>query len=389
MYHSSTKRIPTEEERQDLFRALASWTGNATVAEDLVQQTMIEAWKSDNQPSPDEWRQWLFGVARNVLLRWRRDLARDLRRSISEPQSAAVLAVASLESDIDKELEQQEIVSLLHDILDELPAETRQVLLLKYIHDLPQREIAGQLGIHEKALEGRLHRGKQKLRNHLLTYKPDSAISLGIVREEGTWQPTDIWCTTCGMQKLEARWSDSGSLRMDCPACANGWLRDGQRTHQFGAEVHEHHVKVRPTFRKAMSAIHSLNDVAMAAGRDGSWDCPNCRGTVRPHAIQHDPGEHTRNSNELLDLSYACDSCGGIYIWRFLPGSGIYTSAGRQFEKRNERVRMLQPYEEEHFGRPTIRATWEAIDGSAEFVTWYDLETWRLLDAIASDDHGS
>src|SRR5699024_2862129 len=111
------------------------------------------------------------------------DLAADLRRSIATPESEAVLAAASFDGDIDTELEQQEIVSLLHDMLDALPTNTRQVLLLKYIYELPQSEIASVLGLNEKALEGRLHRGKQKLRTHMLTHQPDTALSLGVVTE--------------------------------------------------------------------------------------------------------------------------------------------------------------------------------------------------------------
>lgn len=386
MNHTTVKLIPSDEDRKALFRSLRAWTGNSTIAEDLVQQTMIEAWKSERQPMPAEWRRWLFGIARNVLLRWRRELASDLRRTVSVPANEAILAAASLDSDIDAELEQQEVVSLLHDVLDELPTETRKVLLLKYIHELPQAEIASLLGLHEKALEGRLHRGKQKLRSHLLTYQPDTAISLGIINEENAWQSTDIWCTTCGMQQLEARWFDNGSLRMDCPACTNGWYRNGERSQEISGGIHHQYVPIRPSFRKAINAVHAVNDTAMAAGRDGSWQCTNCGGTVRPHAVPPDPFDSGIITDTGLDLCYACDSCGGVYTWRFLPGSGIYTSAGKQFELRNKRVRMLRPIEEERHGRPTIRTTWRSINDSAEFITWYDLETWRLLDAIASDD---
>lgn len=385
MNPTSHRLIPSEQERLDLLRALTAWTSNPAIADDLVQQTMIEAWRSDRQPSPEEWRPWLFGVARMVLLRWRRELARDLRRSIAEPANESVLAAIAADVDIDTELEQQDIVMLLHDVLDELPIETRQVLLLKYIHELPQSEIAGQLGLQEKALEGRLHRGKQKLRQYVLQYKPDSAVSLGILTESETWQQTDIWCTTCGMNTLEARWYDKGSLRMDCPACTNGWLRNGQRSHEISAEVHNKYVPNRPAFRKAMAAIHSVNDVAMAAGRDGSWPCPNCHGVVRPQAVIPEPEEAAFEENIGIDLGYSCATCGCVYVWRFLPASGIYTTPGREFEQRNKRVRMLKPFAEEKHGRPAIRSTWEAIDGTAEFVTWYDLDTWRLLDAIASD----
>lgn len=381
MNHALTRRIPTEEDRASLFRALATWTGNTAVAEDLVQQTLIEAWKSDRQPETmDVWRPWLFGIARNVMMRWRRDLARDLRRSIAAPQSATILEAAAADTDIDTELEQQEIITLLHDVLDELPADTRRILLMKYIDELPQPEMAGQLGIHEKALEGRLHRGKQKLRKHLITHKPDSAISLGVVSEPGVWQQTDIWCVTCGNQTMVGRWFDSGTLRLDCPACSNGWHQDGQRSHAISGQLDNRYVPNRPSFRKAISAIHAVNDQAFAAGRDSSWPCPNCAGTVRPRSLTSGAEEHPNRGAAVFDLCYACETCHSAFVWRFLPASGIYTTAGKQFEKQHNRIRMLEPIEELFHGRPTVRSTWEAIDGTASFLSWYDLESWKLLD---------
>lgn len=152
------------------------------------------------------------------------------------------------------------------------------------------------------------------------------------------------------MNRLEARWYDRGSLRMDCPSCTNGWYRDGERSHEMSAGIHPDYVPRRPAFRKAMAAIHSVNDVAMAAGRDGSWPCHNCHGVVRPHAVSPDPEEAGFQTNIGLDLGYACDTCGGTFVWRFLPASGIYATAGKRFEQRNERIRMLKPFEEERHG---------------------------------------
>lgn len=387
MNHASTQRIPSAEDRQNIFRALHAWTGDGTVAEDLTQQTLIEAWKSDRQPEcPMEWKPWLFGVARNVMYRWRRNLARDLRRSIVLPESDTILAAAGEDADLDTGLEQQEVVQLLHDILDELPIETREVLLLKYIHELPQAEVAEQLGLNEKALEGRLHRGKQKLRTQILTYRPDTALSLGLVTEPNTWQTTDIWCTSCGMQRLEGRWYDNGSLRLDCPACANGWHRDGSRSQEFSGEIHSQYVPTRPSFRKAMSAVHAVNDTALAAGRDGTWECANCRGMVRPAAMPHDPMEDYAHGDVGIDLCYACDQCSAIYAWRYLPGSGIYTTSGKRFEHRQKRVRMHPPINEIHQNRPAVRSRWEGLESGATFDTWYDLETWKLIDTVASDE---
>lgn len=378
MNHASINRIPTEDDRTALFRALSAWTGNPGAADDLVQQTMIEAWKSDRQPeSPSEWRPWLFGIGRNVMLRWRRDLARDLKRSIVEPHSAAILEAAASDSDIDSELEQQEIIALLHDVLDELPSETRRILMMKYINELPQAEIAGQLGIHEKALEGRLHRGKHKLRTHLLTYKPDTAISLGIVSEPNTWQQSTIWCRICGQHHLLARWSDDGKIVFDCPACENG---DRLRVYEGG--LFERGTNgIRPTFNRVIDYFQTQSEACVNTGRIQPVACPDhrCSGNVSARE------EEVLRAGLSVPAYFVCDTCDAQLSFEDLCDCGIELAAGRGFTKRHSRVIAMPRLLTWRDGRDTIQARWISHDQRAEFVAWHDATTGRLLETYSSD----
>src|SRR5262249_32768459 len=65
-------------ERPRLVRLCASLAGAPSVAEDLAQETLLEAWRSlprlaDRQALAP----WLSGIARNVCLRWRRRHGRE------------------------------------------------------------------------------------------------------------------------------------------------------------------------------------------------------------------------------------------------------------------------------------------------------------------------
>ncbi|GGA63656.1 RNA polymerase sigma factor [Ornithinibacillus halotolerans] len=51
----------------------------------------------------------------------------------------------------------------LESYLKSIPPEQKQVLILKYIEDLPEKEIAKQLSIKLGTVKSRIHRAKQKL----------------------------------------------------------------------------------------------------------------------------------------------------------------------------------------------------------------------------------
>ena len=62
-----------------------------------------------------------------------------------------------------------------------LPPVTRDVLIERYIHESPDAEIAGRLGLSEDALVQRLYRGKLALRRVITTHMSEEA-SVWIIR---------------------------------------------------------------------------------------------------------------------------------------------------------------------------------------------------------------
>jgi len=61
-----------------------------------------------------------------------------------------------------------ETIGAVRRALDSLEPEQRDVLLRRYFHGLPTRQIARSLGETEKAIESRLHRAREALRDKLL-----------------------------------------------------------------------------------------------------------------------------------------------------------------------------------------------------------------------------
>src|SRR5258705_8683163 len=107
------------EERARLIRLCTRMTGKSDVAEDLAQETLLEAWKHlHSLRDPQRFSSWLVGIARNVCLRWARAHGRELTH-IVEHYGAGENLAADLEEtlvdeiDLELELERKELAELL------------------------------------------------------------------------------------------------------------------------------------------------------------------------------------------------------------------------------------------------------------------------------------
>src|SRR5918999_1134752 len=106
-----------EPERRRLVRLCASLSGDRNAAEDLAQETLLEAWTNAHKlHDPAGADRWLAAIARNVCLRWARNRGREA--ALAELPDAD-LGVA----DLDRELERAELVELVDRGLALLPRE--------------------------------------------------------------------------------------------------------------------------------------------------------------------------------------------------------------------------------------------------------------------------
>src|SRR5436309_11884482 len=103
-------------ERGRLIRLCAHLCGPPAPAEDLAQETLLEAWRSrDRLRDESRYAQWLSGIAHNVCLRWKK---RQVRRSEVRP-GGVTLALEEVElhladdTDLELELERVEIAAFL------------------------------------------------------------------------------------------------------------------------------------------------------------------------------------------------------------------------------------------------------------------------------------
>ena len=120
-----------ESERRRLVRLCATLSGSRDAAEDLAQETLLEAWRNLHKlHDPAGADRWLSAIARNVCLRWARGRGRDADRLAPLTDDDA----APDDLDVEVELERAELAELLDRALGLLPARTRDVLVQRYVH---------------------------------------------------------------------------------------------------------------------------------------------------------------------------------------------------------------------------------------------------------------
>ena len=153
-----------------LLRYLWALTGNREAAEDLFQETWMRVLERGHQYSP-RWKfeTWLFAIARNLtidLLRRRQPESLDELLCPEDTRAPQELrdhgSLTPFESTAAGE--QAERIGAF---LRSLPAEAREVLVLRFQEDLDLDEIAAVVDAPLSTVKSRLYRGLEALRNLL------------------------------------------------------------------------------------------------------------------------------------------------------------------------------------------------------------------------------
>ncbi len=152
-----------------LYRFIHLRTGrDQHLADDLMQQLWL-ACRAAPADAPPEPAAWLWTVARNLITaHWRRHSTRPIHIPIADPRIAAELAERLAHDDLpDAFLQKKEIHDQLLLALTALDGEAQDLIVDHYFHALSHDALAGRLGIGVRAVEGRLYRARQQLRERL------------------------------------------------------------------------------------------------------------------------------------------------------------------------------------------------------------------------------
>ncbi len=134
----------------------------SSAADDLFQESWIRVVKARDRFDPRRrFSTWLFQIANNLcrdrgrrLIVERRYLDGVVEQARTQPAPGSAVPAATERTD------------MLHH-LDALSEPLREVLILRYYHDLSEREIAEVLGIPKGTVKSRAHAAVRALRSEL------------------------------------------------------------------------------------------------------------------------------------------------------------------------------------------------------------------------------
>jgi RNA polymerase sigma factor (sigma-70 family) len=365
-------------------------------AEDIAQETLIAAWRElAYLRDPQRFDAWLDGICRNLVRSHARSASRSRLRSAPLPGASSEDNQGGEESatpdlpdpsafDPAEELCRQDLETLLDRALGYLPERARLPLILHYLEDVPQREAALRLGLTVSALEARLHRARQQLRQVLSSDLHAEAEALGLTLDpalaEG-WRESRQWCMFCGQRRLHGTFeclpNGKYDLRMRCPECsrAYGTFINGSGMVSL-AGLH--------SFRPALKRLYQEAAHYFAAAlANGGWaTCLDCaREPVQIRVAASDqaaiPGFHP----PLFMLVAECPRCA--------PGFSVVMAAFmvhpavEQFIEQHPRWVIEPDRLTEYAGQPAICHRLAAFTNPARLNLFISPETLQVLGVIA------
>jgi RNA polymerase sigma-70 factor, ECF subfamily len=150
---------------RDIYSYAYYRTGNHHDAEDLTEQTFLQAYRhferavreSNGRPL----RPWLIRIAHNLAANYYRDRS---RRPQTQLEDAAVVSAPLDTEDI---VEQRREVKEVLQGVSRLPDDRREALIMRFALDMDNREIARALGRSEGATKVLIHRAIRQLSSQL------------------------------------------------------------------------------------------------------------------------------------------------------------------------------------------------------------------------------
>jgi RNA polymerase sigma-70 factor (ECF subfamily) len=138
-----------------LLRTAVRISRSRSEAEDLVQETMLQAWRNFSQFEPGtNCKAWLFTIMLNLATR---------RRQRERPESDLSELELHAHDDPDQAAQAREVLAAV----DRLPAEQRLVLMLATVEGFTLQEVAQMLDVPPGTANSRLGRARAALRESL------------------------------------------------------------------------------------------------------------------------------------------------------------------------------------------------------------------------------
>ena len=151
-----------DQHKRIIFKICNSYCRNPESRKDLVQEVVIQLWKSYPKYDPQyKISTWIYRIALNVAISFYR---REEKFKRHNPVSEALIV---FKDDPESNDEVENNLRLLQAFINELKEIDKAIILL-YLDDKPYREIAEITGFTETNVATKINRIKEKLRTNFL-----------------------------------------------------------------------------------------------------------------------------------------------------------------------------------------------------------------------------
>jgi RNA polymerase sigma-70 factor (ECF subfamily) len=303
----------------------------SSAIDDVVQETLLEGWSHLHRLTfPAGFPAWIDEICRNVCRRHARRRQRESRRTTvsrapfldADPLSGeqdvfplSNIADTTLPDPLE-ECSRQELAVLLDRALGLLPQETRQLVEMCHLLELPHSEIAERLGISVGTLQTRLHRARRQLLQLLRgpLYQDAASFSpLAEQEEDGQWLDTRLWCSLCGRRlqgsfvECESEGKRSVNLHVRCPGCARQHGMD--EVHSMGLVSLGNLRSFKPAWKRT---LQGFSELILPGLSQGGRPCPWCGS---PTSVRVADAEETSEDTPTLGpyrfwIRWWCARCG-------------------------------------------------------------------------------
>ncbi len=161
-----------ERWQKPLVSFILRYAGNEQDALDLAQETFVRVFESRDRYEPrSKFSTWLFTIATNLCrnqARWRERHPTVTLHGASEDDNATLENTLPAAGDTPSDSAQREdLARVVRDAIQTLPHDLKAVVLLFEYQEQGYEEIAAALKCSPKAVETRLYRARQFLREKL------------------------------------------------------------------------------------------------------------------------------------------------------------------------------------------------------------------------------
>ncbi len=156
---------------------------DATAAEDIVQEAALRAFRHLDSLRSNQPRAWLLKIIRNCFYEWRQKSVRTATQPldeelVGEDSDGSTVAAGQAQHDLDPQhiLERTVKCEAVRALIEELPVQYREALVLRELNDLSYREIADLTGMPIGTVMSRLARARDLLRKMWLARAETGAL---------------------------------------------------------------------------------------------------------------------------------------------------------------------------------------------------------------------